>query len=264
MNPFSLMLPALAVSSLVLAADSLPSAVYHAPAAAQASQKATSQQVLKGSTLDLKTLEVTTNTLPPGQTSRPQSAGAETLLIVQTGQLAVGIHDSTKTLAAGGVLLAMAGDQPTLRNTSATPVRYWTLKFNATEGVNTARGQAAGGAFARDWASFPVTKTEKGETRPVFDQPSSMFARFDVHATVLNAGKASHPPHTHRTEEIILMTQGSGQILIDKTSHPATVGDVVLLRSNVPHAFTNTSQAPVGYFAIQWHSQAELQAGPAK
>lgn len=116
-----------------------------------------------------------------------------------------------------------------------------------------------GGAFARDWASFRVTKTDKGETRPVFDRPSSMFPRFDVHATVLNPGRASHPPHTHRTEEIILMTQGSGQILIDKTAHPAAAGDVVLLRANVPHAFTNTSQAPVGYFAIQWHSQAEQE-----
>jgi uncharacterized cupin superfamily protein len=264
MNAFSFVLPALAASSLALSADSLPSAVYHAPAAVSSSQKATSQQVLKGSTLDLKTLEVTTNLLPPGQTSRPQLVGAEELLIVEAGQLAVTIHDSTKQLAPGGVLLTMAGDQRTLRNSSAAPARYWVLKFNATEGINAARGQAGGGAFVRDWANFPVTKTEKGETRPVFDRPSSMFARFDVHATVLNAGKASHPPHTHRTEEIILMTQGHGQILIDKTAHPAAAGDVVLLRSNVPHAFTNTSQAPVGYFAIQWHSQAELQASPAK
>jgi quercetin dioxygenase-like cupin family protein len=264
MNPFSLALPAVAAISLAISADSLPSAVYHAPTAAQSSQKATSQQLLKGSTLDLKTLEITTNTLPPGQTTRSQSNGAETLLIVESGQLAVGIHDSTKTLAAGGVLLAMAGDQPTLRNSAATTARYWVLKFSATEGANAARGQMAGGAFARDWASFTVTKTDKGETRPVFNRPSSMFPRFDVHATVLNAGKASHPPHTHRTEEIILMTQGSGQILIDKTSYPAAVGDAVLLRTNVPHAFTNTSQAPVGYFAIQWHSQAELSASPAK
>ncbi|RYY09872.1 MAG: hypothetical protein EOO36_21515, partial [Cytophagaceae bacterium] len=135
MNPFSFVLPALAAGSLALAAT-LPSAVYHAPAAAPPSSKATSQQIMKGSTLDLKTLEVTTNTLPPGQTSRPRATGAETLLVVQSGQLAVGLHDSTKTLAAGGLLLAMAGDQPTLRNAATTPVRYWVLKFTTPEGAD--------------------------------------------------------------------------------------------------------------------------------
>jgi (S)-ureidoglycine aminohydrolase len=84
-----------------------------------------------------------------------------------------------------------------------------------------------------------------------------MFRRFDVHATTLMPGIASHPPHTHRTEEIILMTQGSGEILIDQKAHKAAAGDVVFLEANVPHAFTNTGKGPCGYFAIQWHSNAE-------
>lgn len=90
-----------------------------------------------------------------------------------------------------------------------------------------------------------------------------MFPRFDVHATVLNPGLASHPPHTHRTEEVVLMTQGRGQIQINDKSYPAAAGDVILLRANVPHAFTNSSAASCGYFAIQWHREAE-QADAAK
>ena len=250
---------ALAAVVFAVPAGSLPSAVYHAPPASRLSQKSTSQTLLKGSTLDLKELEITTTTLPPGQTEQPRPTGAEALLIVQEGRLAATVHDSTKTLGPGGVLLAMAGDQPALRNATAAPVRYWVLRFSANEAANVQRGQAAGGAWLRDWPGFPVRKTDKGETRPVFDRPSSMFPRFDVHATVLNAGFASHPPHTHRTEEIVFMTQGHGQMQIGEKSYPAAAGDVILLRANVPHAFTNTSQAPCGYFAIQWHSQAEQQ-----
>lgn len=119
------------------------------------------------------------------------------------------------------------------------------------------RRGAAGGAFGRDWPAFQLKQTDKGETQPVFDRPTSMFPRFDVPATVLRAGRASHLPHTHRAEELLLMTQGRGQMLIDQTAYPAAAGEAILLRANVPHAFTNTSQAPVGYFAIQWHSQAE-------
>ncbi|QKG52123.1 cupin domain-containing protein [Hymenobacter sp. BRD67] len=252
-------LAALATTSLALPADTLPAAVYHAPAPAKSGRTLTTQQVLKGSTLDLKELEITTVLLPAGQASRPRPATAEELLVVQQGQLAVTLHDSTKTLSPGGLLLAMAGEQPALRNTSAAPVRYWCLKFSSVDGVDAARGQAGGGSFLRDWPALPLTKTEKGETRPVFNRPTSMFPRFDVHATVLNPGRASHLPHTHRAEELILMTQGNGQMLIDKTSYPAAAGDVIVMRANVPHAFTNTSQAPVGYFAIQWHSKAELE-----
>lgn len=255
----SIALTALVAASLALSADSLPSAVYHAPATAQPGKLPSYQPLLKGSTLDLQELDITTITLPAGQASRSQPTGAEALVIVQAGRLAVTLHDSTKTLGPGGLLLAMASEQPALRNASPEPVRFWQLRFRAAAGADAARGQAAGGAFLRDWPAFQLTKTDKGETRPVFDRPTSMFPRFDVHATVLNARLASHPPHTHRAEEIILMIQGRGQILIDKTSYPAAAGDVVLLRATVPHAFTNTSAAPCSYFAIQWHSAAEQE-----
>ncbi|TDN40319.1 cupin domain-containing protein [Hymenobacter sp. UV11] len=250
-------LATLAITSQALPSDSLPSAVYHAPLAARPSAQVTALPLLKGRTLDLQELEITTVTLPAGQASRARPGGAEELLIVQAGQLAATVRDSARTLGPGGVLLTMAGEQPALRNASAAPAQYWVLKFKAVEAPDAARGQAAGGTFVRDWPAFRLIKTGKGETRPVFDRPSSMFSRFDVHATVLNAGLASHPPHTHRAEELILMTQGRGQILIDKTAHPAAAGDVVLLRANVPHAFTNTGAGPCGYFAIQWHSKEE-------
>ena len=246
--------------SLGLPTDTLPSAVYHAPPAPRASARPVSQVVLKGSTLDLQELVITTTTLPPGQVLPPQPGGAEALVIVEAGQLAATLHDSTKILSPGGVLLAMASEPPALRNPGPVPVRYWTLRFSAAEGAQAQRGQAAGGSWLRDWPRFPVSKTDKGETRPVFDRPSSMFARFDVHATVLKPGLASHPPHTHRAEEIVLMTQGRGQIQIANRAYPAAAGDVILLRANVPHAFTNSSSAPCGYFAIQWHTAAEVLA----
>jgi len=239
---------------------SLPSAVYTAKNQ-QVKQDGgrASQQLMKGSTLDLAELAVHTSTLGPGQMNHSPQAynDAEELVAVQNGSLTATINDSTKTLGPGSMLLIVAGDKQSFRNASGKPVTYCVLKFKAKEPVNIQRGQTGGGSFMKDWSKFKVVKTEKGETRPIFDRPSSMFKRFDVHATVLKPGIASHPPHTHRTEEIILMTQGSGEILIDNKSHKAAVGDAVLLRANVPHAFTNTGKVPCGYYAIQWHSEAE-------
>lgn len=252
----------LAIGSLLLLgfipADSLPSAVYRShPRSGEKGNQRT--QLLKGSTLDLRALEVYTITLQAGQAgpARVPASEAEELIVVKDGQLSATIQDSTKMLGAGGLMLVAAGDQHRLQNTSAAPATYYVLKFTSNAGVDRQRGQAGGGSFMRDWGKFRVIVTDKGETRPVFDRPSSLFRRFDVHATVLNPGRASHPPHTHRTEEIILMTRGSGEILIESKAHKAAAGDVVLLRANVPHAFTNTGSGPCGYFAIQWHSNAE-------
>ncbi|MBC6988416.1 cupin domain-containing protein [Hymenobacter sp. BT491] len=254
----------LALGALVTAGfvqtDDLPSAVYSPTnQAVKKDGGRESRQLAKGSTLDLAELTIHTSTLGPGQMNHPLQGynDAEELVIVKEGTLTATVKDSTKALGPGGLALIVAGDKQSFRNATKVPATYYVLKFKAKDPVDVQRGQAGGGSFLKDWSQFKMTKTDKGETRPVFDRPSSVFKRFDVHATVLNPGKASHPPHTHRAEEIILMTKGNGEMLIGDKSHKATTGDVILLRSNVPHAFTNTGSTPCGYFAIQWHSNAE-------
>ncbi|MGY2134837.1 cupin domain-containing protein [Hymenobacter sp. HD11105] len=252
-----LVVSALLLSRAVPTAD-VPSAVYKGTT--RTTEKVGERvQFMKGSTLDLKELEVYTFTLKAGQANQAQAvtSDAEELIVVKTGSLAATIQDSTKTLGPGGVMLIGAGDKQRLRNGSGAPATYYVLRYKSKDGVDRQRAQAGGGSFMKDWDQFKVVKTDKKETRPVFDRPSTMFRRFDVHATTLMPGIASHPPHTHRTEEIILMTQGSGEILIDQKAHKAAAGDIVFLEANVPHAFTNTGKGPCGYFAIQWHSNAE-------
>ena len=240
--------------------DSLPSAVYQKrPATAKDDGTRKSSQLLKGSTLDLAELEVHTSTLAPGKTNHTlqRHEDAEELVIVQAGTLMATVADSTKALGPSSMLLIEAGDNQQFRNASAAPVMYCVLKFKAKTPVDKPRGQAGGGSLLKDWQQLKVVKTEKGEKRAVFDQASTMFKRFEVHATTLNPGVASHPPHTHRAEEIIVLVSGSGEELIDGKPQKATVGDVILLRANVPHNFTNTGRTPCAYYAIQWHTDAE-------
>jgi (S)-ureidoglycine aminohydrolase len=81
-----------------------------------------------------------------------------------------------------------------------------------------------------------------------------MFERFDMHATNLNAGMISHPPHTHRAEEIILMIKGDVQMQIGENFFNSTAGDVIFLEANVSHALKNTGSEQCSYYAIQWHN----------
>lgn len=240
--------------------DSLPSGVYSwSKAKVQQAGNIERRQVLNGSTLDLANLEIHTSTLLPGQINHPPKASmnAEELIIIKEGSVKATVEDSTKILGPGGLILLVAGDKQSMMNVSDKPVTYYVIVYRSKDGLNAERGKSGGGSFMKDWKEFVTLQTNKGQSRPIFDRPSSMFKRFDVHATALNPGIASHPPHTHRTEEIILMINGTGEMQIGESFHQATPGDVILVNSKIPHAIKNTGNVQCGYFAIQWHSNAE-------
>ncbi len=86
----------------------------------------------------------------------------------------------------------------------------------------------------------------------MFDRATAMTKRFEMHVTTLNQGLWSHPPHIHRAAEILLMMDGSAQESIHGNIHPATIGDLIYLESNVPHAIQNTGKGTCTYFAFQF------------
>jgi (S)-ureidoglycine aminohydrolase len=244
---------------IVAQQDTLRSGVYSWSKAKVQTGKMQQRKVLQGSTLDLAEIEIHTSTLLPGESNHPLKANmeGEELMIIKEGNVRATVENQTKMLGPGGLILLLAGDKQSFTNTSDKPVTYYVIVFKSKDGLDKARGKAGGGSFMKDWSEFEVRQTKIGESRPVFDRPSGMFKRFDVHATALNPGNASHPPHTHRAEEIILMLKGNTAEQIGETFHPATAGDVILLNSKVPHAIKNTGNTQCGYFAIQWHSNAE-------
>ena len=237
--------------------DTLPSALFNwSNAPTRQSGNLVQRSLVNGSTLDLASLKVHTTTLAPGQRNHPPVAYAdqEELVIVKEGLLNVTINGTTTVLGAGGLAMIIAGDEQSVHNASGKPVTYYVLIFKSKERVDIERGKKGGGSFIKDWKDYEVKQTDKGESRPIFDQPSSMFRRFEVHATALNPGFASHAAHTHRVEEIILMIKGTGEMQMGNVFHKAVPGDVMFVNANVPHAFNNTGKEQCGYFAIQWHT----------
>jgi (S)-ureidoglycine aminohydrolase len=247
----------LITANLMAQTDSLQSAVYNwTNLKAQKAENRETKKVLEGSTLDLAHLEIHTSTIGPGITNHPPRAhnDVEELILIKDGNLQVTINDTAKILGPGSIVFIIAGDEQSFKNISNKPVTYYVLSFKGRNPVNISRGKQGGGSFIKDWKDLAVTKTDKGESRPIFDRPSSMFERFDMHATNLNAGMISHPPHTHRAEEIILMIKGDVQMQIGENFHNSTAGDVIFLEANVPHALKNTGSEQCSYYAIQWHN----------
>jgi len=148
----------------------------------------------------------------------------------------------------------LAGDNIRFQNTSDEPATWYVINYESVNAVNIQRGHEAGASFIKDWEQLRVNKTAKGETRAVFDRATSMFERFEVHATALNPGYASHDPHTHRVEELILMLKGSIQEHIGQNEYMANAGDCIFLSSGILHGPKNTGTEQCYYYAIQWHN----------
>jgi len=243
MKPIFLAIMLVAALNAAAQTDTLPSGIYPVKKTA-------------GSTTDIAAFKAHVSTLAPGKTNHPLRAlnDAEELIFVKDGLLKVNINDSSKTLGPGSIVFIMAGDKQNFQNTSDNPVTYYVLSFKSPSGVNLQRGKDAGGSLMLDWNSLTVKKTDKGESRPIFDRPSSMFTRFEIHATLLNAGLESHPPHTHKAEEIMLVMQGNTTGSINGKGYPASVGDIMLVRPDVPHGIKNSGDGQCWYYAMKWYN----------
>lgn len=209
--------------------------------------------LLNGRTTDFSRFSLHATTLPARQAPHPAHRHAdEELIIIKEGELTVTIEGKSKTLGAGSVALMMPGDEHGFVNAGDAPATYYVMRYESREPVNAQRGRQAGGSFWIDWRDVPFTAHDKGGIRRLFDRATAMTKRFEMHVTTLNKGLWSHPPHTHRAAEILLLIDQTAQESIDGTLHPARVGDVIFLESTVPHAIQNTSNGPCTYFAFQF------------
>jgi len=101
-----------------------------------------------------------------------------------------------------------------------------------------------------------VKKTEVGERRVVVDQPTRTLDRLEMHITTLNPHTASHPPHTHPNEEMIVVKEGTLQAHVNGKEIVVKTGGVLFYASMQPHAVQNIGDTPATYYVINWATPA--------
>jgi (S)-ureidoglycine aminohydrolase len=204
-------------------------------------------QVLKGSTHDLSLLDIRTLNIKAAIMLSGKPDTADQLLIIKDGDLNLTIRDSSAALGPGSVALIPAGVSYSLEAQRST---FYRFRFRSRHEPNPTDNNKT--FFILTWSAMPVQHTAKGETRQIFSQPTPWLSKIDLHATTLNPGESSHPPHIHRAEEIILMRTGHVEEYINGKHYPATEGDLIFLPSGNPHALENTGSERAEYFALQW------------
>jgi quercetin dioxygenase-like cupin family protein len=119
------------------------------------------------------------------------------------------------------------------------------------------------GASAYDWNMIPAHKTNVGEVRSFFRGPTATLDELEVHVTTLNPGMASHPPHKHPNEELIIIREGTVEALVNGEWKRVGAGSVILNASNQLHGLRNVGSGPATYHVINWSSPGML-AKPAQ
>src|SRR6266542_374159 len=62
------------------------------------------------------------------------------------------------------------------------------------------------------WEDLVAKSSGVGERRDVTQNPTVTLAEFECHLSTLNAGLASHPPHRHPQEELIVLKEGTLEV----------------------------------------------------
>ena len=75
------------------------------------------------------------------------------------------------------------------------------------------QGQLA--SLVIDPANAKLTHESYGDQRIYFDGPTGQLRTLTVGSLALKAGMVPHPPHQHPEEEIILVTDGAGEITVE-------------------------------------------------
>ncbi|MBO0949892.1 cupin domain-containing protein [Fibrella forsythiae] len=240
--------------AIPLLAQPIASTVYAWKDAPVVKKPGTEQRkMLEGSATDFKHIEVHTTTVAAHQAPHPaHKHDDEELIIIKEGELTVTIAGKTTTLGPNSIALIMPGDEHGFENKGNIPATYYVMRYESKTPADAERGQKAGGSLMIDWKEVPFQPHDKGGIRRMFDRATAMTKRFEMHVTTLNNGLASHPPHTHRAAEILIMVNNAAESSVDGKLIPNTTGDLTYLESNVPHNITNNTQKPCTYFAFQF------------
>jgi quercetin dioxygenase-like cupin family protein len=110
-----------------------------------------------------------------------------------------------------------------------------------------------------DWNAIAVKQTDVGSVRQFFRSPTATLDELECHVTTLNPGLQSHPPHKHVNEELVIIREGTVEVLSDGTWKRVGPGSVVFNASNQLHALRNVGSTPAVYHVINWSSPGMLK-----
>lgn len=110
------------------------------------------------------------------------------------------------------------------------------------------------GSQVFDWKDMVAKPNATGEVRSVVRAPTVTLDELEIHITTLKPGLASHAPHQHPNEEMLIVREGTVEALVDGQLKRVGPGSIIFQASNQLHNIKNVGSTPATYHVINWKS----------
>jgi quercetin dioxygenase-like cupin family protein len=93
-----------------------------------------------------------------------------------------------------------------------------------------------------------------GDIRTYFDGPTGQLKSLNAGSLLLKPGMSPHPPHQHPEEEIMIVTEGTGEISVDGNIAKVAPGSMMYCAGGKLHGIVNTGSAPLLFYFFKWQA----------
>src|SRR5213082_2485867 len=96
-----------------------------------------------------------------------------------------------------------------------------------------------------DDAQAKFIAEECGDHRIYFDGPTDLMKLMTAGSLRLKPGMSPHPPHQHPEEEMMVVTEGTGEISVEGKVTKVGPGTMMYCAANKLHGIVNTGKTPL-------------------
>lgn len=105
-----------------------------------------------------------------------------------------------------------------------------------------------------DPARAKVTHEPFGDLTVYFEGPTDQVKSMTAGSLRLKPGMEPHPPHTHAEEEFMIVTEGSGEIVIEGKKYAVAPGSMMYCGGGKSHGVRNTGKTPLLFYYYKWQA----------
>jgi len=99
-----------------------------------------------------------------------------------------------------------------------------------------------------------VDRQPFGDLRTYFDGPTGQLKSFNAGSLLLKPGMTPHPPHQHPEEEIMVVTEGAGEISLEGKVTIVAPGSMMYCAAGKLHGIVNTGTSPLLFYFFKWRA----------
>jgi quercetin dioxygenase-like cupin family protein len=132
------------------------------------------------------------------------------------------------------------------------PNRRDLFKFAAFQAIAGAAVAAKIPNSTMDKGHAKVTHEPFGDLRVYLDGSTDQLKAMTFGSLQLKPGATPHPPHEHPEEEIMIVTEGTGEITVDGKVTKVSPGTSMYCAAGKLHGIVNTGKTPLLFYYFKW------------